>query len=65
MIQSKVMEVTQRIQLVKDKACMLFFKIESQGVELKKVIITTEQCLEGLVNDTMTLKFTQQEATMK
>jgi hypothetical protein len=65
MIQSKVMEVTQQLQPVQDKACILFAEIESQGAELKQVIITAEQCLEGPVNDTVILEFTQQEATMK
>jgi hypothetical protein len=64
MIQRKVMEVTQRIQPVQDKACILFVKIESQGEELKQVIITAEQGLEGAVNDTVILEFTQQEATV-
>jgi hypothetical protein len=44
---------------------MLFSEIESYGVELEQVVITTEQCLEGQVNDTMILEFTQQEATTK
>lgn len=59
MIQRKAMEVTQRIQPVQDKACMLFSEIESQGVELEQVVITIEQRLEGLVNDTVILEFTQ------
>jgi hypothetical protein len=65
MIQRKVMEITKRIQLVQYKACMLFFEIKIQGAELEKVVITVEQCLEGPVNDTVILEFTQQEATMK
>jgi hypothetical protein len=44
---------------------MLFFEIESQGAELEQVVITAEQCLEGPVNDTVILEFTQQEATTK
>jgi hypothetical protein len=59
------MEVTQRIQPVQDNVCMLFAEIERQGSKLKKVIITTEQHLEGPVNDTVILEFTQQEATTK
>jgi hypothetical protein len=65
MIQRKVMEVTQRIQPVQDKACLLFSEIESQGAELEQVVITAEQCLEGPVNDTVILEFTEQEATTK
>jgi hypothetical protein len=59
------MEFTQCIQLVQDKACILFAEIESQGLELKQVIIIVEKCLEGPVNDTVVLEFTQQKATMK
>jgi hypothetical protein len=44
---------------------MLFSEIESQGAELEQVIITAEQRLEGPVNDTVILEFTQQEATTK
>jgi hypothetical protein len=47
MIQSKVMEVSQRLQPVQEKACQLFTEVESQGVELEQVVITAEQCLEG------------------
>jgi hypothetical protein len=35
MIQSKVMEVTQQLQTLKDKACQLFLEIENQGTELQ------------------------------
>ena len=59
MIQSKVMEVTQRIQPMQYKACILFVEIESQGAELKQVIIIAEQRLEGPVNDTVILESTQ------
>jgi hypothetical protein len=61
MIQSRVMEVTQQIQLVQDKACQLFTEVESQGVELEQVVITTKKCLEGPVNDAMIQEFTEQE----
>jgi hypothetical protein len=53
------MEVTQCIQLVQDKACILFSEIESQGEKLKQVSIIAEQRLEGPVNDTVILEFTQ------
>jgi hypothetical protein len=65
MLQSKVMEVTQRLQPVPNKACLLFTKFESQGAELEHVILTIEQCLEGTVNDTVIQEFTKQEATKK
>jgi hypothetical protein len=61
MIQSKVMEVTQRLQPVQEKACQLFTKVESQGAELEQIVITTEQCLEGPVNDAVIQEFTEKE----
>jgi hypothetical protein len=61
MIQVKVMEVSQRLQPVKEKACQLFTKVESQGAELEQVIITTKQHLEGLVNDAVIQDFIEQE----
>jgi hypothetical protein len=65
MLQIKVMEVTQWLQPTKDKACLLFIEVESQGVELEQVVLTTEQCLEGPVNDVVIQEFTEQEATTK
>jgi hypothetical protein len=32
------MEVTQRLQLVQDEACMIFEEIEGQGSQLEKVL---------------------------
>jgi type II secretory pathway predicted ATPase ExeA len=65
MLQRKVMEVTQQLQPVQDKACQLFTEVESQGAELEQVVTTAEQCLEGRVNDTVIQEFTEQEATTK
>ena len=56
------MEVTQRLQLVQDKACQLFTEVESQRAELEQVVIATEQHLEGPVNDIVIQEFTKQEA---
>jgi hypothetical protein len=61
-IQTKVMEVSQRLQPVQEKACQLFTEVESQGTELEHVVITTEQRLEGPVNDALIQVFTEQEA---
>jgi hypothetical protein len=61
-LQSKVMEVSQRLQPVQEKACQLFTEVESQGVELEQVVNTTEQCLEGPVNEALIQEFTEQEA---
>jgi hypothetical protein len=61
-IQSKVMEVTQRLQLVQDKSCQLFEEIEGLGVELEQVVIAFEQCLEGPINEAVIQDFTEQEA---
>jgi hypothetical protein len=46
---------------VQDKACQLFTEVESRGAELEQVVITTEQCLEGPVNDAVIQEFTEQE----
>ena len=59
------MEVTQWLQPMEDKACLLFTKVESQGVELEQVVIPVEQRLERPVNDAVIQKFTEQEATVK
>jgi hypothetical protein len=64
-IQRKVMEVTQWLQPVQDKACQLFTEVESRGAELEQVVTTTEQCLEGPVNDAVIQEFTEQEAIAK
>jgi flagella basal body P-ring formation protein FlgA len=60
-IQSKVMEVTQRLQSVQYKACHLFTEVESRGAELEQVMSAAEQCLEGPVNDALIQEFIEQE----
>jgi hypothetical protein len=60
-LQSKVMEVSQQLQPIQEKACQLFTELESQGAELEQVVITAEQCLEGPLNDTVIQEFTEQE----
>jgi hypothetical protein len=62
MIQSKVMEVSQRLQPLQEKACQLFTEVESQAAEIEQVVITAEQRMEGPVNDAMIQKFTEKEA---
>jgi hypothetical protein len=61
MLQSKVMEVSQRLQPIQEKACQLFTKVESYGTNLKQVVIPAEQRLEGPINDAMIQEFTEQE----
>jgi hypothetical protein len=61
-LQSKVMEVSQQLQRIQEKACQLFTELESYGDELKQDVITAEQCLEGLLNDIVIQEFTEQEA---
>ena len=61
-IQSKVMEVTQRLQPVQDEACQLFEKIEGRGTKLEQVVTTIEQHLEGPVNEVVIQEFTKKEA---
>jgi hypothetical protein len=60
-LQSKVMEVSQRLQPIQEKACQLFTEVESQGTELEQVVITAEQCLEGIINDAVIQEFTEKE----
>ena len=56
------MEVSQRLQPMQEKACQLFTEVESQGVELEQLVNTTEQRLEGSVNEALIQEFTEQEA---
>jgi hypothetical protein len=65
MLQIKVMEVTQQLQSVQDKACMLFTEVKSQGAELEQVVLTAEQCLEVPVNYVVIHELSEQEATTK
>jgi hypothetical protein len=60
-IQSRVMEVTQRLQPVQDKAYQLFTEVEGRGAELEQVVNAAEQCLEGPVNDAVIQEFVEQE----
>jgi hypothetical protein len=57
-IQSKVMEVTQRLQPVQDEACTLFEEIEGQGAQLEQVVTMVEQRLEGPVTEKVIQEFT-------
>jgi hypothetical protein len=61
-IQSRVMEVTQRLQPIQDEACQLFTEIEGQGAELEQVVTAAEQRLEGPVNEVVIQEFAEQEA---
>jgi hypothetical protein len=47
---------------VQEKACRLFTEVESQGEKLEQLVNTTEQCLEGSVNEALIQKFVEQEA---
>jgi hypothetical protein len=60
-LQSKVMEVSQQLQQIQEKACQLFIELEIQGDEPEQVVINVEQCLEGPLNDTVIQEFTEQE----
>jgi hypothetical protein len=60
-LQSKVMDVSQCLQPLQEKACQLFAELESQGAELEQGVIIVEQRLEGLLNDTVSQEFTEQE----
>jgi hypothetical protein len=58
-IQSRVMEVTQRLQPVQNEACTILEEIEGQGAQLEQVVTMVEQCLEGLVTETFIQEFTE------
>jgi hypothetical protein len=53
------MEVTQKLQLVKDEACTLFEEIKGRGVELEQVVTTVELHLEGVVIEKVIQEFTE------
>jgi hypothetical protein len=53
------MEVTQKLQLVQEKAYQLFTEVEGQGPELEQVVNAAEQCLEGPVNDAVIQEFVE------
>ena len=53
------MEVTQRLQPVQEKECLLFTEVKSQGAEIEQVILIAEQRLEGPVNDAVIQEFTE------
>jgi hypothetical protein len=59
-LQSKVMEVSQRLHPIQEKACQLFTELENQEVEIEQVVITAKQCLEGPLNDTVIQELTEQ-----
>jgi hypothetical protein len=64
-IQSKVMEVTQRLQPVQYEAFQLFEENEGRGAELEQVVTSVEQRLEGPVNEIVTQEFAKHEALAK
>jgi len=41
-IQSRVIEVTQRLQWVQDEACMIFEEVEGQGSQLYQLVVIVE-----------------------
>jgi hypothetical protein len=58
-IQSKVMEVTQKLQPFQDATCLLFEEIESRGAELERVVTSVEQHLEGPMNEAVIQEFVE------
>jgi hypothetical protein len=54
------MEITQKLQLVQDKAYQLFTEVEGKGEKLEKVSTAVEQHLEGPVNDAVIQEFVEQ-----
>jgi chromosome segregation ATPase len=64
-IQSKVMEVTQRLHPVQDESYTPFEEIEGQGAQLEQVVTSVEQRLEGPVTEKFIQEFFEQEALAK
>jgi hypothetical protein len=52
-IQSRVMEVTQKLQPMQDEDCKVFEETEGQGSQLDQVVTTVKQILKGLVTENM------------
>jgi uncharacterized protein with PIN domain len=48
-IEGKLMEVTQKLQLVQDEACKVFEDIDGQGSQLDQVVTLVEQRLKWRV----------------
>ena len=59
------MEVTQRLQLVQEEACVVFENIEGQVSEMDQVVALVEQHLEGPVTEKMIQEFIEQDAHAK
>jgi hypothetical protein len=59
------MEVTQSLQPVQDEACQLFEEIEGRGEEMKQVVTSLKQCLEGPLTEVVIQEFAEQEALAK
>jgi hypothetical protein len=59
------MEVTQRLLLVQDEACMIFEEIEGQGSKLDQMLTKLEQRLEGPLTEQVIQEFAEQEALVK
>jgi hypothetical protein len=56
------MEVTQKLQLVQDKACKVFEEIDSQGSQIDQVVAAVEQHLEGPLTEKIVQELIEQEA---
>ena len=59
------MEVTQRLQSMQDKACMIFEEVEGKGLQLDQLAAIVEQHLEGPVTEQVIQEFTKQVALAK
>ena len=55
------MEITKKLQPVKDKAYHLFTEVEGQGEKQEQVVTTVERHLEGPINDAIIHKFVEKE----
>jgi hypothetical protein len=64
-LQGRVMEVTQKLQPMQDKACKVFEEIDGQGSQLDQMVASVEQCLEGSITEQMIQELAKQEAQVK
>jgi hypothetical protein len=58
-------EVTQKLQPMKDEACKVFKEIDGQGSQLDQVVTTVEQCLEEPVREKTIQELAKKEAQEK
>jgi hypothetical protein len=59
------MEVTQKLQLMKDESYTIFEEVEGQGLELDQLVVTMEHHLEGPNTEKVIQEFVEHEFLAK